>query len=99
MILFMLRLRTLVFAPWIAQGIKGSKSGDSTVRRLPMAETKNLTAEQMKQAAAEEMWLNYYNNVLFEKGLISEEVRNRMAVKISARNPYKPKTKIRYRER
>lgn len=57
-----------------------------------MTEKDKLTAEQMKYAAAEEMWLNYYNHVLFEKGMISEEMRNRMAVKISARNPYKPKS-------
>lgn len=64
-----------------------------------MAEAKNLTNEQLMQTAAEEMWLNFYNNTLFEKGLISEEVRNRMAQKIRERNPYKPKTRIRYRER
>lgn len=64
-----------------------------------MAETKNLTAEQMKQAAAEEMWLSYYNNVLYNQGIITEEVRNRMALKISERNPYKPKSPIRYRKK
>lgn len=52
-----------------------------------MAEKKIMTNEQKKQQLAEELWLKYYNNVLFEKGLITEADRNRMANTISARNP------------
>ena len=51
-----------------------------------MAEKKIMTNEQKKQQLAEELWLKYYN-VLFEKGLITEADRNRMANTISARNP------------
>lgn len=62
-----------------------------------MSVNKALTDEQMKQAAAEDMWLSFYNSVLFEKGLISEDIRNRMAVRISARNPCMREFQIRHR--
>lgn len=34
--------------------------------------------EQKKRHAAEQIWLHYYNQTLFEKGLITETERNRM---------------------
>ena len=64
---------------------------------VQMSVTKSMTNEQKKQAAAEDMWLSFYNNVLFEKGLISEDIRSRMAVKISARNPCMREFQIRHR--
>ena len=36
---------------------------------------------------AEQLWLSYYNQVLFEAGLITEAERNRMKNKISALAP------------
>ena len=48
---------------------------------------KNLSLEQRKKAYAEQVWLNHYNQVLFEAGLISESERNRMRNKISALMP------------
>ena len=36
-----------------------------------------------KKIVAGRCWLNYYNNALFEKGIISERERNRMALKIA----------------
>ncbi len=47
--------------------------------------TSKISPEQQKRAAAEEMWLKYYNKVLFEKGLITERERNLMSNKIDAR--------------
>ena len=44
---------------------------------------KNLDAQY--QIMAEEMWLKYYNRVLFEKKLISEEQRNKMILAIESR--------------
>lgn len=38
-----------------------------------------------KQSVAERIWLHYFNRCLFEKGLITENERNRMAVKINNR--------------
>ena len=41
--------------------------------------------EQKKQLLAEQLWLHYYNQVLFDKGLISEQERNSMTVRINHR--------------
>lgn len=43
--------------------------------------------EQAKKALAEQLWLHYYNQVLFEAGLISEAERDRMKNRISALPP------------
>ena len=41
-------------------------------------------AEARKQVVAEQLWLHYYNRVLYDKGVISEDERNRMANRIDA---------------
>lgn len=41
--------------------------------------------EQKKQAVIEQLWLTYYNDTLFAKGLITEEQRNKMHIKIRNR--------------
>lgn len=46
---------------------------------------RDVTQEMRKQVAAEELWLNYYNAVLYAKGIITERERNQMASKIAAR--------------
>lgn len=45
----------------------------------------NLQLEKQKQYMAEQFWLLYYNQILFEKGLITEQERNRMANRINNR--------------
>ena len=52
-----------------------------------MAEEKDVTIEQQKKELAELMWLNYFNQTLYEKGLISENERNKMKNNISRRKP------------
>ena len=47
--------------------------------------SKTLNPEQQKKVLVEEAWLKYYNQVLFEKGLISERERILMINKIDAR--------------
>lgn len=42
---------------------------------------------EKKKALAEQMWLSYFNHVLYEKGLISEQERNRMQNMINTRKP------------
>ncbi len=47
---------------------------------------KNPTPEQtkaMRESMAKELWLLYFNNVLYEKGVITEKQRNQMKNKIS----------------
>lgn len=38
--------------------------------------------EQQRKETAAKIWLSYYNRVLYEKGIITERERNRMALKI-----------------
>lgn len=52
-----------------------------------MAGERELTMDQRKVEMAELMWLNYFNQTLFEKGLISESERNRMTNSINCRRP------------
>ena len=47
--------------------------------------SKTLNPEQQKKLLVEEAWLKYYNQMLFEKGLISERERILMINKIDAR--------------
>lgn len=57
-----------------------------------MAEIKEMEpgmAEQKKQAVIEQLWLTYYNDTLFAKGLITEEQRNKMRLMIKSRTAAK----------
>ena len=57
-----------------------------------MAETKEMTAgvnEQKKQAVIEQLWLTYYNDTLFAKGVITEDQRNKLRVMIKSRTAAK----------
>lgn len=38
---------------------------------------------QQRRDLAGQLWLSYYNRVLYEKGLITEHERNKMTLKIS----------------
>jgi len=50
-----------------------------------MADKKKLSAEQQKKLMAEEMWLNYFNQTLLNKNVITETERNRIANMIASR--------------
>ena len=52
---------------------------------MTVHQTKSL--EQTKKSMAEQLWLNYYNQTLFENGLITEAERNRMKNMINALMP------------
>ena len=57
-----------------------------------MAENKEMKQsmnEQKKQAVIEQLWLTYYNDTLFAKGLITEDQRNRMRLMIKSRTAAK----------
>ena len=57
-----------------------------------MAETREMKqgmSEQKKQAVMEQLWLTYYNDTLFAKGMITEEQRNKMRVMIKSRTAAK----------
>ena len=53
-----------------------------------MIKSRNLAAQmtqQKKQHILEQLWLSYYNDTLYGKGLIAESERNRMRTKIQKR--------------
>ena len=48
-------------------------------KRAPMT-------EQKKESVLEKLWLSYYNDTLYAKGVITEAERNKMRVKIKNRS-------------
>ncbi len=38
---------------------------------------------QQRRDLAGQLWLSYYNRILYEKGIITEQERSRMALKIN----------------
>ena len=53
-----------------------------------MPETKKNWTASEKQNVIDKLWLNYFNDTLFDKGLISEDDRNRMRNRINQRKPH-----------
>lgn len=43
-------------------------------------------ADNSRRLLQEKVWLHYFNTVLFEKGVITENERNKMALKIENKN-------------
>lgn len=41
--------------------------------------------EAARRAVVEKMWLNHFNNILLEKGLITEVQHRKMKIQISSR--------------
>lgn len=41
-----------------------------------------MSTEMGKKKAAEVVWLGYFNEYLFEKGIIDEAMRNKLKIKI-----------------
>ena len=48
-------------------------------------EMKTGMTEGKKQSVLDQLWLTYYNDTLYAKGLITEQERNKMCVKIKNR--------------
>lgn len=48
-----------------------------------------VSKEVQKQAVWEELWLNYYNDTLLKKGLITEQEHRMMKLKINSRTEAK----------
>ena len=42
-----------------------------------------MSAEMEKKKMAEEVWMDYFNEYLFENGIIDEAMRNKLKIKIS----------------
>ena len=52
-----------------------------------MEKRKATSEAQKKRELGSRLWLDYYNRTLYEKGLITEQERNRMSLKISGWKP------------
>lgn len=53
--------------------------------RDSMVNKGNEITEQKKESVLEKLWLTYYNDTLYEQGLITEAQRNKMRVMIKSR--------------
>lgn len=58
-----------------------------------MADKEKLSHEEQRKKVAEELWLNYFNQTLFESGLITEQMRNKMTSQICSRSSASGKQK------
>ena len=47
-----------------------------------MIKVKKSTNEELRKNMAKHIWLTYYNEYLFQQGIITEDARNRMKIKI-----------------
>jgi len=63
---------------------KTSKIGNNRMQRRSLFMNQTYTPEQRRLKMTEKLWLYYFNDVLCEKGLISQEERQRMILKIDA---------------
>lgn len=52
---------------------------------MTVGDQKAKMSEQQRKMVAEELWLNYFNRVLYEQGIITESERNRMTTLIANR--------------
>ena len=46
-----------------------------------------MTHDTAKQQVTEKLWLNYFNQTLYERGVITEVERNKMAFRIENAKP------------
>lgn len=53
-----------------------------------------MKSENMRQAVSTEIWLEYFNGYLYEKGVITETEKNKMAhlIHLNCRTPNNQKT-------
>lgn len=50
-----------------------------------MENTHGEISQQRQRSIMEQLWLTYYNDTLYEKGVITEDERNKMRIKIKGR--------------
>lgn len=50
-----------------------------------MENTHGEISQQRQRSMMEQLWLTYYNDTLYEKGVITEDERNKMRIKIKSR--------------
>ena len=50
-----------------------------------MENTHSEISQQRRRSIMEQLWLTYYNDTLYEQGVITEDERNKMRIKIKSR--------------
>ena len=50
-----------------------------------MENTHSEISQQRRRSIMEQLWLTYYNDTLYAKGVITEDERNKMRIKIKSR--------------
>ena len=50
-----------------------------------MENTHSEISQQRRRSIMEQLWLTYYTDTLYEKGIITEDERNKMRIKIKSR--------------
>lgn len=48
--------------------------------------SKSIVSEKDKQSVIERLWLTFFNDSLYSKGIISEEQHNKMRLKIQSQS-------------
>lgn len=65
---------------------KSAHRGDNIYyREAFMENTHSEISQQRRRSIMEQLWLTYYNDTLYEKGVITEDERNKMRIKIKSR--------------
>ena len=59
--------------------------GESVGKSMDDTEKSRRMTDQQKEATLKRLWLGYYNDTLYEKGVITERERNRMRVLIKSK--------------
>ena len=63
---------------------KTSKIGNARMQRRSLPLNQTYTPEQLRLKMTEKLWLYYFNDILCKKGLISQEERQRMKLRIDS---------------
>ena len=63
---------------------KTSKIGNNRMQRRSLSMNQTYTPEQLRLKMTEKLWLYYFNDILCKKGLISQEERQRMKLRIDS---------------
>ena len=61
-----------------------SKIGNTRMQRWSLRLNQTYTPEQLRFMMNEKLWLYYFNDILCKKGLISQEERQRMKLRIDS---------------
>ena len=71
----------------IQNNLDKTEKNNKDRRWTGVADKSKTSNEQRRREMAEKLWLNYFNDSLFQQGIITEAERNRIKNKIENRKP------------